>query len=104
VVDPLSERRVKQSCPIYHFGARAPPRDLAQKAREQNVTLKHFSVLPALLDDVCDAVNFYGSGKNGDADGGSTSASGGVESGVGAKVVITSGGGKAGKSPASRVL
>ncbi len=42
VVDPHSERRVKQSCPIYHFGARAPPRDLRQKAREQNVTLKHF--------------------------------------------------------------
>lgn len=64
-------------------------------------------MLPALLDDVCDAVNFYGSGsgsgKNSDA-GGSVGGNGsvGAESGVGAKVVIAAS--KTGKAPASRPL
>ncbi len=62
-------------------------------------------MLPALLDDVCDAVNFYGSGKNtdtGSGSGGSGSGSVVAESGVGAKVVI--GASKTGKAPASRPL
>ncbi len=61
--------------------------------------------MPALLDDVCDAVNFYGSGKNSDTGSGSGSGgsgSVGAESGVGAKVVI--GASKTGKASASRPL
>ena len=30
-------------------------------ARDRGVTIKHFSVMPLLLDDLCNAVNFYGS-------------------------------------------
>ena len=66
---------------------------------------RSLSVLPALIDDVCDAVNFYGSGKNSDTGGsgsGSGSGSVGAESGVGAKMVI--GASKTGKAPASRPL
>jgi hypothetical protein len=59
VVDDKVNKRIRQSCPIYVYSLRAPRPEILQRAKEQQVDLRYFNVLPELLDDACDAINFY---------------------------------------------
>ena len=59
-VDDAQGRTLKNSCPIYYFGQRPPRPEVAAIARNRGVKIRHFDVMPLLLDDLCTAVNFYG--------------------------------------------
>lgn len=54
-----SGRRVRNTCPVYHFGAAPPRPEILQRARAMGVSLRHFDVMPLLLDDLHNALNFY---------------------------------------------
>jgi hypothetical protein len=62
-VEDEDGRPIKTSCPIYYFGAQPPRPEIIKKAKSVGVTLKHFTVMPLLLDDLCDASRFYAPGR-----------------------------------------
>ena len=53
------KRVVKDSCPIYYFGSLAPSSAIMKYAKQRNVSIKHFEVMPKLLDDLMNVLNYY---------------------------------------------
>lgn len=50
---------VKRTCPIYHFGKFPPHVNLLKVAKSRGIVIKHFDVMPNLLDDLCTVGNYY---------------------------------------------